>query len=367
MVTNFSPQKSCEMRLENVKASQLNFSIQETPFSVYLTLRKSFSKKIQNPRLKPQPATPHFVDVSSGKISELERELASLRTENSTLADKNKILETDQNTLAKNYEAEVLYSENIKTELESLATKCENAENTIEKIEIKLSKTENEKKALESKHEKTCAEVKKIKSEKKELVKEVDNISIVLKRAKKEAKENADANEKLVKNQDKKIKELLEFKILKTSEDKELKNKQKKLEKKLKAVFEREAKLNLEKRQFNKRKGNENKNKSPSDKLDTVDFEQVDEEKEPEEDLTAYNLPVSPNPFKVLDDDENDCLIEINNNRKDVCEAFEKEETLGPLEIKKNYMSTEQEKAFLKQFEKIMTEALSTNKMEEPT
>ena len=101
------------------------------------------------------------------------------------------------------------------------------------------------------------------------------------------------------------------------------------------------------------------------DGLSLKDHDAVNEEKELEEDL-VYNLPVSPNPFKVLGD-EKDSLNEINNNSTDVCEAFEQEEKTKPLEQKKNYMSSEQEKVFLKQFEKIMTEAFSTNKNVEPT
>ena len=208
MFTNFSPQKLCEMLLENVRASQLNFSIQDTPFSVYLTLRKSFSKKIQNEVFKSQPAAPHrhFVDVSNDKMSELECEIASLRIGNSNLAEKNKFLEDAQHTLAKNYDDEVSYNEEIKAELEILATKCKNIENLFEKNEMKLNKIQNEKKVLELKHEKTCAEVNNLKSEKKEFEKEKNKISIAFKTAKKEAKENEHAYEKIVHNQEQKIK-----------------------------------------------------------------------------------------------------------------------------------------------------------------
>ena len=44
--------------------------------------------------------------------------------------------------------------------------------------------------------------------------------------------------------------------------------------------------------------------------------------------------------------------------------VIEKEEKIKQ---KNNFMSAEQEESFLKQFEKIMTETLSTNKIKEPT
>ena len=62
------------------------------------------------------------------------------------------------------------------------------------------------------------------------------------------------------------------------------------------------------------------------------------EEKEHQEAPIAYNLPVSPNPFKVLDDEKD--LTENNNISKDTCETFEagikKEGKIKPLENKKN-------------------------------
>ena len=58
-------------------------------------------------------------------------------------------------------------------------------------------------------------------------------------------KEEMDNHEKIIKTKDDAIEELLEDKILKTSQEKGFKNKTKKLEKKLKAMEERETNLKL--------------------------------------------------------------------------------------------------------------------------
>ena len=39
-------QKSCSEILNSVRNSNLNFSCQETPFSIYLTVRKSWNRKV---------------------------------------------------------------------------------------------------------------------------------------------------------------------------------------------------------------------------------------------------------------------------------------------------------------------------------
>ena len=48
MAANSSIQKSCDLVLASVRSSSLNYSSQETPFSIYLTIRKSFSKATFN-------------------------------------------------------------------------------------------------------------------------------------------------------------------------------------------------------------------------------------------------------------------------------------------------------------------------------
>ena len=44
MISNKSPEFACGQIVYNVKMSQLNYTIQETPYSLYMTVRKKFKK-----------------------------------------------------------------------------------------------------------------------------------------------------------------------------------------------------------------------------------------------------------------------------------------------------------------------------------
>ena len=227
-------QKNCDTILDRVRSSNLNFVLQETPFSIFLTIRKSFNKNLSN---QPYPEPNLDSDVhDSDKLSDLMAELKSLRTENKNIKAKKELLEQSQVTLAKNYAEEVTECEHLKGELIGNVSKLNNLQNNFEKMNSNLKIIENEKKQLGVKHEKTCAEVKVLKSEKDDLEKEKSKIIIALKTAKKEGKEKNHEHEKIIKKKDETIEDLLAFKLIKTSEEKSLRNKQKKLEKKLRSV-----------------------------------------------------------------------------------------------------------------------------------
>ena len=90
-------------------------------------------------------------------------------------------------------------------------------------------------------------------------------------------------------------------------------------------------------------------------------MDQIYDEQELVEKPLAYNIPVSSNPFKLLDDES---LPENNNNffikelNTDISKHVGVEiEDVKPLEKKKNVMSQEQERAFLDQFEKILKDS----------
>ena len=187
MAPSFSAQKHCDTILDRVRSSNLNFVLQETPFSIFLTIRKSFNKNLSN---QPYPEPNLDSDVhDSDKLSDLMAEIKSLRTENKNIKAKKELLEQSQVTLAKNYAEEVTECEHLKGELIGNVSKLNNLQNNFEKINSNLKIIENEKKQLGVKHEKTCAEVKVLKSEKDDLEKEKSKIIIALKTAKKEGKE----------------------------------------------------------------------------------------------------------------------------------------------------------------------------------
>ena len=56
-----SVQKSCDLVIESVRASSLNYNLQETPYSIYLSIRKSSLKRIPtvDPEKVPQIPSPN--------------------------------------------------------------------------------------------------------------------------------------------------------------------------------------------------------------------------------------------------------------------------------------------------------------------
>ena len=110
------PEAACERVLQTLKISKLTFSLNETPFSVYITIRKKFSQTVhdENPNL-----TPYLIDSASSntcgdfemlaeensilktKLEEIEKEKGVLKDENKSLSKSNDHL---QKSLEKNKE-----------------------------------------------------------------------------------------------------------------------------------------------------------------------------------------------------------------------------------------------------------------------
>ena len=97
--------------------------------------------------------------------------------------------------------------------------------------------------------------------------------------------------------------------------------------------------------------------------IKTLEANKVDIEHHDYEDL-AYNIPVTSNPFKILEDEKvgnsennnniKDSKDKKNSNFSEASKNSHEKEVDKSLEQKKRYMSPEQEKAFLIQFEKIL-------------
>ena len=99
---------------------------------------------------------------------------------------------------------------------------------------------------------KTCSEIKELKSEKEEFLKEINSLKVSLKSSRKELKDASKHFEKEQYDKENKIKNLQDYKRNKIMEERELKNQSKKIDKKLKIIHEKEAKLDLEKREIEK-------------------------------------------------------------------------------------------------------------------
>jgi chromosome segregation ATPase len=118
------------------------------------------------------------------------------------------------------------------------------------KVTLKTCKREKKEEeiVLEKKHEAVCSEKKNLKSENEDLKSEVNHLKVTLKTCKKEKKESDNRYEKKMHEYEGKISNLIDYKNSKLSKEKDLKSKNKKVEKKLKALVEKEAKVELEKR-----------------------------------------------------------------------------------------------------------------------
>lgn len=238
MLNSTTPQSSCDSILQLVRCSYLNFEIKETPFSLFLTIRKSFNKSFR----VHQSQSSSFQEDNSVDLLELAAELDMLKSENQCLKVKNRTLEEANDSLTRNFEQEITEAENIKSELKDTVTRLDNLQTNFGNVECKLTNLRNEKKHLESKHLETLDKMKLLKSECAQLQKDNNAASIALRTTKKETKENNQRHQNAIKTYEEKMEELLAFKAADKSEIKKLKNEKKKLTKKLNYIPKSETK-----------------------------------------------------------------------------------------------------------------------------
>ena len=141
--------------------------------------------------------------------------------------------------------------------LEEEAIECETVSNklkgTLESLDILQSNFSK----LELKHIKTCSEFKSLKDDHDGLAKDFTQSKITIKTLKKEATELISEHQKTAKKKNDIIEDLMKYKADKCSEERDLKIKQKKLNKKLKQVEERECKLRTAKNNLNRKEVDE--------------------------------------------------------------------------------------------------------------
>ena len=242
---NSNIQNSCQDILNGVRSSCLNFALQETPFSLFLTIRKSYHK----PRYDQNLPLPQ-IDQES-----LPRNQETPNDQFSQLQSKFKDLEKANENLKGLLECEVLENEHSKQTICALKNQIDHLHENIDKVVIEKVKTfAEEKRKLQIKHERICAESKSLKSDKENLEKELKHTNVALKSARKEIKDQSHDYQRKIEAFENRVKDLLEYKTSKASEEKDLRNKLKKVEKKLREVKEKEAELKLERNRLNRDK-----------------------------------------------------------------------------------------------------------------
>ena len=152
-----SIENSCQGIISAVKSSSLNFGIQETPFSIYISVRKSYNKS-SNPNLKSKQQNGAFYDVKS--------ELDYLQTKIKHLENSNEILQRNYEETLNEAESITNQNCNLQNQLEILGDRLAESEEKIEAtVDYKVKAIAFEKRALQTKHEKLAAELKDKRNE----------------------------------------------------------------------------------------------------------------------------------------------------------------------------------------------------------
>ena len=86
-----SVKNSCDLIVNSVRDSFLNFSLQETPFSIYLTIRKSFARPKTFPDSDPISTFSHNQKASDERKL-LEEEIETFRMKLKAAEDSNSSL-----------------------------------------------------------------------------------------------------------------------------------------------------------------------------------------------------------------------------------------------------------------------------------
>ena len=199
---------SCDKVLTSVRDSSLNFSLQETPFSIYITIRKSFLR-CRSDSLDKNPSN-YKEEQTSGKSQELEDLITKLKSEEKiNLALKN------------NYEEAIEDSAKCYQRIEDLETQVERLRDSLDKARVTAIDKEGEIQKLRTDNEELKASIgaaETIGKKTSKLLKLKERQIEDLKR------ENATVTEKLIHVQ-------TDFENLTSKVNKEAKNEKNKLKK----------------------------------------------------------------------------------------------------------------------------------------
>ena len=140
------PELACEHILQTLKLSKLTFSIQETPFSAYITIRKKFSQSVpvnlhgQQISLNSCESFEMLTQENSKlklKVSEYEREIEDLVVENKGLLEFIDTVKKDAKTKPLKVKSESL-NDNLQKNLDNVIKENKSLVNDIEILEGSL-------------------------------------------------------------------------------------------------------------------------------------------------------------------------------------------------------------------------------------
>ena len=193
--STMTPNQACSEVMKTVNASKLNFQVTQTPYSMYITIRKIFLKNQEHPKLQLNSET---------KVKDLEKE--------------NEYLKNEYNKLYTLYKTS--FNNTIQVESDSVGLKKE--------IDILKREKQKSKEKLDI----TNAEKKQFNADIQDLKKHKNVLNSELKACRKEIAEQLKKAVKEKKNIEEKMIGLKQFKDHKLSEERDMRIQQKKVLKK---------------------------------------------------------------------------------------------------------------------------------------
>ena len=154
MMDKNSPEIASGQIVHTLKMSQLNYMLQETPYSTYITIRKKFQKEVNQTREDREASVvKENRDITNEKLVE---KLNSMEKENRELKEKVKDNFIDMGKLEYDVEELEFKNEHLESEKSDLDDKVEELYKELsdmkkENTEVKTRETMLEKKAKETK------------------------------------------------------------------------------------------------------------------------------------------------------------------------------------------------------------------------
>ena len=237
--------KACEQIIRQVSSSQLDYHMNQTPYSIYFSIRKKFIRGFV-------PSASENLDFSTYG----DAELVNLKKEYQ------KLYECYQTTLANEniFIAEIARLKHELEEKSELEDNFVNLEETKQKNDVKSKAISKELREIKDKYDKKCVDVKTLKDEIDVIKKENNSASIALKRSKKERTETVKRYEKKVHEYESKLGELIDYKNKKINEERDLKLKQRKEMKRAKQLAKKEQNVKVIKNVDENENSDPNKN-----------------------------------------------------------------------------------------------------------
>ena len=132
-------QESCENVLLALKSSNLNFLIQESPYSVYITVRKRFLKNSPQPKKVLNSASHDATNCALElEISELKKELEAKNTRCTDIEIENELLKVEVKKLNKMVTNVTQVKNEKENELKVINNLHKNVSNELQKVKTEL-------------------------------------------------------------------------------------------------------------------------------------------------------------------------------------------------------------------------------------